>query len=186
MDPLVQVENLLIGHTRPLGRPIDLTLRRGEIIGLFGPNGAGKSTLLATLLGQLPPHTGAIRRATGLRIRHLPQHLRRPEGVPISGQEWLDWLNANRLPAPPRLAAKLNRRIDRLSGGEFQLLCLWTVLGGDADLVLLDEPTNHLDRDHLELAAEALAAGQATRGALLVSHDREFLQRIATHTIALP
>jgi ATPase subunit of ABC transporter with duplicated ATPase domains len=76
-------------------------------------------------------------------------------------------------------------RIDRLSGGEYQLLCLWACLGGDADLVLLDEPTNNLDREHIELAAEEVAAERVRRATVVVSHDVDFLQQVCTRIIPM-
>jgi len=185
LPPLLRLDRLVAGHLHPVTRPIDLELGRGEIIGLFGPNGVGKSTLLATLLGTARIHAGELWRADGLRLRYLPQRPERPGDAPISGHEFLAWLDARRLDPPQRLAACLDRRIDHLSGGEFQLLCLWATLAGDADLVLLDEPTNHLDCAHVELAAEELAAGQEQRGTLLVSHDIEFLHRVSTHLVHL-
>jgi ATPase subunit of ABC transporter with duplicated ATPase domains len=92
-------------------------------------------------------------------------------------------MDAERVRPPPRLAAKLGCRIDRLSGGEYQVLCLWTCLAGAADLVLLDEPTNNLDREHTDLAAEEIAAERERRATLLVSHDPDFLRRVCTRIV---
>ena len=97
----------------------------------------------------------------------------------------LRYLEADALAPPPRLAAKLDTRIDRLSGGEYQLLALWSCLAGDADLVLLDEPTNNLDPAHTALAAEEIAAGRDRRGTLIVSHDRGFLDQVCTRQVFL-
>jgi zinc transport system ATP-binding protein len=70
--------------------------------------------------------------------------------------------------------------MDRLSGGEFQLLSLWAVLAGMGQLVLLDEPTNNLDPAHVHLAATAISARREARATLVVSHDRAFLERVCT------
>jgi ATPase subunit of ABC transporter with duplicated ATPase domains len=180
---LLTLDHLVAGYAQPLTAPCSLELQRGQVVGLHGPNGVGKSTLLNSILGSARVHAGTMLRAPGIRLRHLPQRPLRPQQAPLSGHDLLHCMAAEHVQPPPRLAAKLDTRIDRLSGGEYQLLCLWTCLGGDADLVLLDEPTNNLDREHSELAAEEIEAERERRATLLVSHDPEFLQRVCTHII---
>ena len=179
------MHGLVAGQQRPLTPPCSLTLARGEVLGLHGPNGIGKSTLLAAILGTARRHAGELRLAPGLRLRHLPQRVAPPAEAPITGRELLAWLDARALSPPPRLAAKLDSRIDRLSGGEYQLLCLWSCLAGDADLVLLDEPTNHLDREHIALAIEEIDTARERRATLIVSHDRDFLARLGARVVEL-
>lgn len=178
---LLELKAVVAGYDRPLTAPCSFALRRGEVLGLFGDNGAGKSTLLNAVMGIARVHAGRLERAPGLGLRYLSQRPVRPIEAPLSGHDLLRCMEALSLPPPPRLASRLDRRIDRLSGGEYQLLCLWTCLGGDADLVLLDEPTNNLDKTHIELAVEEIAAGKHKRGTLLVSHDKDFLERVCTH-----
>lgn len=182
--PLLRLRDMVAGYARPLSPPCSLELARGEIVGLHGPNGVGKSTLLAAILGTARCHVGELWLAGSLRLRYLAQNPTRAE-APVAGHELLAWLDARALTPPPRLAAKLDSRIDRLSGGEYQLLCLWSCLAGDADLVLLDEPTNHLDREHIALAIEEIATGQADRATLIVSHDRDFLERLGARVVEL-
>lgn len=185
MQTLLELRGVAAGYDQPVTPAFTFSLARGEVLGLAGPNGAGKSTLLNAILGSARIHAGRLVRAADLRIRHLPQRPLRPAELPVSGRELLRFMDAL-VPAPPtRLAAKMSLRVDRLSGGEYQLLCLWICLAGDADLVLLDEPTNHLDRSHTELAAEALGAASPHRGTLIVSHDRAFLERVCTRIIDL-
>jgi len=181
--PLLTLDHLVAGYEHPITTPCSFTLQRGEVIGLYGPNGVGKSTLLNVLAGGAQIHAGKLERAPGLRLRHLPQRPLRPSEAPLSGHDLLRCMAAESVQPPPRLAIKLNTRIDRLSGGEYQLLCLWTCLGGDADLVLLDEPTNNLDREHTELAAEEIAAERQSRATLVVSHDAEFLNQVCTRIL---
>lgn len=185
MQTLLELRGLVAGYDQPVTPPLSFSLTRGEILGLAGPNGVGKSTLLNAVLGSARIHAGSLAMAPGLRIRHLPQRPLRPVEMPVSGRELLRFMEAQKPPPPARLAAKLNLRIDRLSGGEYQLLCLWTCLAGNVDLVLLDEPTNHLDRSHTALAAEELRTAGHGRGTLIVSHDRAFLERVCTRIIDL-
>jgi zinc transport system ATP-binding protein len=84
---------------------------------------------------------------------------------------------------PPRLAAWLDQRVDSLSGGQFQILSVWAVLGGPADLVLLDEPTNNLDPEGETILAHALQGGLEDRAVLLVSHERAFLERVSSRLL---
>jgi ATPase subunit of ABC transporter with duplicated ATPase domains len=184
-ETLLALRGLVAGRQAPVTPPTSFTLARGETLGLLGPNGAGKSTLLGAVLGTARIHAGELWRAPGLRLRHLPQRPVRPAQIPLSGRELLRHLDASQLPPPKALEKKLDSRIDRLSGGEYQLLCLWACLAGDADLVLLDEPTNNLDRQHTELAAEEINAERQRRACLVVSHDPTFLDRVCTRILSL-
>lgn len=183
MALLLSLQGLVAGYDRPLTAPCSFTLERGEVLGLYGPNGVGKSTLLNAVLGSARIHAGSLTRAPALCLAYLPQRPVRPAEAPLSGHDLLRCMGAKRVQPPPRLAARLGSRIDRLSGGEFQVLCLWTCLGGDADLVLLDEPTNNLDQEHTDLAAEEIAAERDRRATLLVSHDFDFLRRVCTRIV---
>lgn len=185
MSVLLELDALVAGYAVPVSPPLSLALRRGEIVGLAGANGTGKSTLLKAILGEAQVHAGRIVRAADSRLAYLPQRPERPAELPLSGRELLRALAADHLPPPPRLAARLGERVDRLSGGEYQLLCLWACLAGDADLVLLDEPTNNLDPAHVRLAAEEIAAAAEGRATLLVSHDTSFLAAVCTRVLTL-
>lgn len=185
MTPWLRLDDVVAGHTRPVVGPVSLTLDRGEVLGLAGPNGVGKSTLIAAILGEARLFAGRIERAAGLTLAHLPQRLIRPQELPLTGREWLRCLDVGVEALPCHLARLLDRRMDRLSGGEFQLLGLWAALGGAAQLVLLDEPTNYLDPAHVHLAAAAIAAGRAGRATLVISHDQDFLPRVCTRILNL-
>lgn len=185
METLLSLTGLVAGYDHPVSPPCSFELARGEVLGLYGANGIGKSSLLGVVMGSARRHAGDWQMAPGLRLRHLPQRPIRPGEAPISGRELLRYLDAADLAPPARLAAKLDTRIDRLSGGEYQLLVLWSCLAGDADLVLLDEPTNNLDPTHLDLAAEEIVAGRLRRATLIVSHDRIFLDRVCTRVLGI-
>lgn len=176
-EPLLRLEAVQAGYSGPLVGPLSLELRRGERVGLYGPNGAGKSTLLAAVVGRARVFAGRIHRPAGLRLAYQPQHAPRHLQAPLTGWELLRYAEALHRPPPPELAPLLARRIDRLSGGQFQLLTIWACLGGDADLILLDEPTNNLDPHSIDALAALLETGGARHGVLVISHDRGFLER---------
>ncbi len=183
MTPLLALEAVQAGYTAPVVGPVSLSLARGEVVGVAGPNGVGKSTLLAAILGAARLFSGRIRRDPATRIAHLPQRPVRPAQIPLNGRELLACMGVGE--APPSLRSLLPRRIDRLSGGEYQLLALWACLGGPFGLVLLDEPTNNLDPRHVRLAAETLLEGRERRATLVVSHDQGFLERVCTRVLDL-
>lgn len=182
--PLLRLVDVVAGHRQPVTPAVSLELARGEVVGLTGPNGVGKSTLLRAVLGTARCFAGRIERAAGLTLSHLPQQPLRLAELPLTGHELLAHLGATLLP-PPALTRRLAMRIDRLSGGEYQLLSLWAALAGPADLVLLDEPTNHLDREHVHLACEEIASARERRATLLVSHDAALIAAVCTRVMEL-
>jgi ATPase subunit of ABC transporter with duplicated ATPase domains len=105
--------------------------------------------------------------------------VRLPE-MPITGHELLHLTRAKDKGAPPAVRPLLDGRVDRLSGGQFQLLQVWAALGSPADLVYLDEPTNNMDPGTIEALGELLLAWREERGVLVVTHEHEFLGRVAT------
>ena len=169
-------------------------IQRGDRIGLVGPNGAGKTTLLKMLTGELAPDTGSVRLGTNLEIATLDQKREavdpqetlahyltdgRGETVVVNGEErhvvsWMkDFLFKPEMARTP---------VRELSGGERARLILARVLARPANLLVLDEPTNDLDMETLELLQELVAGFAGT--VILVSHDRDFLDRTVTSTIA--
>ena len=172
----------------------DLAVMRGDKIGLIGPNGAGKTTLLRMLLGELSPTTGSIRQGTKLEVAYFDQ-LRAVldedrtvidnvsdgyDNVVINGQPrhvigyLQDFLFA---PERSRTPVKL------LSGGERNRLLLAKLFTRPSNLLVLDEPTNDLDVETLELLESLLIDYTGT--VLLVSHDRTFLNNVATSVLAV-
>lgn len=182
---LLCLDEVITGHGRPLVGPLSFAIRRGEIVGLWGPNGVGKSTLLGAITGERSLFGGRIHKAPGLRLGLLPQQPLRLEEMPISGAELLSLMEAD--PAPPApLRGCLGQRIDRLSGGQFQLLRTWAVATAPADLLLLDEPTNNLDPQAGEQLIGILERQRPRRGMLLVSHERDVVERLCDRVIRLP
>jgi len=182
---LLEAIGLVAGYTEPVAGPLDLALKPGEVVGLAGPNGAGKSTLLRALAGEPLVHGGRIRWADGVRraggeLALLPQKPPRPAEVPLTAREYLGLTGAAPLAS---MTPWLDRRVDALSGGQFQLLAAQARLGAGAAVVLLDEPTNNLDPAAAERVAEAIdLAAAAGRGVVVVSHEASFLERTCQRT----
>jgi len=175
---LLEARQLTTGWQRPAHRPVSFTVGCGEILALTGPNGAGKSTLLTTLAGcGARIFSGHFQREPTVRVGFLSQHLPPVEGLPLSGAELLALTDANPDGLPPWLTDSLDRRLDKLSGGQRQFLALWSILQASADLLLLDEPGNHLDKAGLAILPATLRAraGQNV-GIILVTHDTKLTQ----------
>ena len=167
----------------PILAGVDLTVLRGERVGVVGENGAGKSVLLRVLAGELAPTEGERKAGPSIRFGRLAQD-RRPDdpnatplelvrrAAPISEGEAV-----SRLMKFLFAYEQVRRPLHTLSGGEWTRLQLLLLMLAGANCLLLDEPTNHLDIDSVEMLESALEAFDGT--AIFVSHDRYFLDRIA-------
>ena len=175
--------------------PFSTRILRGDRIGILGPNGAGKTTLLRLLTGELAPDAGKVRLGTGLEIARFDQHRAQldPERTPWEilcphGGDRVQVQGESR-----HVVGYLREFLFRddqarqpvraLSGGERNRLLLARILARPANLLLLDEPTNDLDIETLDLLEEMLADHPATL--LLISHDRDFVDRLVTSTVVL-
>ena len=178
---------------RTLVRGLDLTLAQGQRIGIVGPNGAGKTTLLKTILGEMSPRSGEVNLGKNVALAYLSQMrdgLDHDKSVfdnvadgrsriEIGGQEmdmrtYLDRFLFS--------GDALRQPVSSLSGGERTRVALAKLLRNAANLLVLDEPTNDLDVASLSALEDMLVEQQGT--ALIVTHDRWFLDRIATHILA--
>ncbi|MBS1819829.1 MAG: energy-dependent translational throttle protein EttA [Acidobacteria bacterium] len=180
-------ENLLIDG-------LDFTLPRGGIVGVIGPNGAGKTTLFRMITGQEQPDAGTLRIGETVQVGYVDQsrdaldpnktvwdeisggedELELGKGRKVASRAYVSWFNFK--------GAGQQRKVGTLSGGERNRVHLAKLLKKGSNLLLLDEPTNDLDVDTLRALEEALLnyAGCA----VVISHDRWFLDRIATHMLA--
>jgi ATP-binding cassette subfamily F protein 3 len=187
---VLEAKNLVVGYDRPLLPPVSFLLRRGERFALWGPNGCGKTTLLKTLARELPPLAGSAVPGTGVLIGYydqemgdLPREARLLDVVMDLDPTMKEGEARDFLALFDFRGDEVEQRIGTLSGGEKGRLSLARIVFGGANLLLLDEPTNHLDLDARERLEEALADFEGS--IIFVSHDRWFVDRIATHTLAI-
>ena len=172
---------------------LDFRLPPGGIVGVIGPNGAGKTTLFRMIVGQEKADGGALRIGETVKLGYVDQSrdaLRPDKTVWEEISDGLDIVELGKSQVPSRAyvasfnfkGADQQKKVGQLSGGERNRVHLAKMLKSGANLLLLDEPTNDLDVDTLRSLEEALAdfAGCA----VIISHDRWFLDRIATHILA--
>ena len=193
-DVVVQAENLTKGYgDRLLIDGISFNLPRGGIVGVIGPNGAGKTTLFRMITGQEKPDGGKLRIGETVQLAYVDQSRDTLDGgktvwEEISGGHDIMLIGKTEVPSRAYCGRFNFRGSDQqklvrdLSGGERNRVHLAKLLKSGGTLLLLDEPTNDLDVDTLRALEEALLdfAGCA----VIISHDRWFLDRIATHTLA--
>ncbi|EHH06511.1 ABC transporter nucleotide-binding protein/ATPase [Agrobacterium tumefaciens CCNWGS0286] len=179
---------------RVIVAPFSLRVHRGDCIGFVGPNGAGKTTLLKMLTGQLEPDSGMVKLGTNLEIATLDQKREdlnpndtlahyltdgRGENLLVNGElKHVTGYMKDFLFQPEQARTPIRN----LSGGERARLILARILARPTNLLILDEPTNDLDIETLDLLQEIVAGFSGT--VILVSHDRDFLDRTVTSTIA--
>jgi ATP-binding cassette subfamily F protein uup len=179
---------------RTIVAPFSIRVHRGDRIGLVGPNGAGKTTLLKILTGQIEPDTGTVKLGTNLEIATLDQKREdlnlddtlahyltdgRGDNLLVNGeQRHVTGYMKDFLFQPEQARTPIRE----LSGGERARLMLARILARATNLLILDEPTNDLDIETLDLLQEIVAGFAGT--VILVSHDRDFLDRTVTSTIA--
>ncbi|MEF8982273.1 ATP-binding cassette domain-containing protein, partial [Thiohalorhabdus sp.] len=122
---LVTAEDVVVGYARPVLGPLTFRVEAGDVVGVWGPNGVGKSTLLKAMAGTARVLRGRLDVAQDRRIAYQSQQPVRLPEMPLTGRELLAYLGADESGAPQRLQGWLDQRMDRLSGGQFQLLTIW-------------------------------------------------------------
>jgi sulfate-transporting ATPase len=193
-DLVVEVEGLRKGFgDRLLVDDLSFRLPPGGIVGIIGPNGAGKTTLFRMIAGTEQPDSGTIRVGETVKIAHVDQtrdHLDANKTVWEEISDGLDLITVGTYQTPSRAycgrfnfkGSDQQKRIGDLSGGERNRVHLAKLLKSGGNVLLLDEPTNDLDVETLRALEEALLDFPGC--AVVISHDRWFLDRIATHMLA--
>ena len=190
---VVRAENISYSYEgKPLIQNFSTEISRGDRVGIVGSNGCGKTTLLKILLGELEPATGSVRLGTNLQIAYFDQmrtRLREDKSLIENigdGQEYVV-LNGQKRHVLSYLqdflftAQRARGPISALSGGERNRLLLACLFSHPSNVLVLDEPTNDLDMETLDLLANLLAEYNGT--VITVSHDRDFLDNVATEII---
>lgn len=192
---LAKLDNLTIAFRGPpLLDGVNAVIERGDRIGLLGRNGAGKSTLMKILAGEVPPDSGTCTLAAGGHVERLIQEV--PEQIPGTIAQTLrsGWRESGEGSEVWRADALLDqlltdmrlegdRQVSDLSAGFKRRVLLGRTVMARPDLLLLDEPTNHLDLASIEWLEDFLSRWPATL--LFVTHDREFLRRVATRIMEI-
>ncbi len=191
---VVDFENLRKGFAdKLLIDELSFKLPPGGIVGVIGPNGAGKTTLFRMLTGQDAPDAGTIRIGESVHLGYVDQSRDSLDGrktvwEEVSGGNEVIYVGKREIPSRAYCAAfnfkgsDQQKKVGMLSGGERNRVHLAKMLKSGANVLLLDEPTNDLDVDTLRALEDALEAFAGC--AVIISHDRFFLDRIATHMLA--
>ncbi len=191
---VIEAENLTKGYgDRLLIDGLSFKLPPGGIVGVIGPNGAGKTTLFRMITGQETPDSGSLRIGDTVKLGYVDQSrdsldANKTVWEEISGGTDVIYLGKRAVPSRAYVGAfnfkgaDQQKKVGVLSGGERNRVHLAKMLKSEANVILLDEPTNDLDVDTLRALEEALAEFPGC--AVIISHDRWFLDRLATHILA--
>ncbi len=191
---VIEVENISKAYgDKLLFENLSFTLPAGGIVGVIGPNGAGKSTLFKLIIGDEEPDTGTIEKGSTVRLGYVDQsrdHLDPKKNVWEEISDGLDYMKVNGHDQSTRAyvgafnfkGSDQQKNVGKLSGGERNRVNIAKMLKRGGNVLLLDEPTNDLDVETLGALEEAIEnfAGCA----VVISHDRFFLDRLATHILA--
>lgn len=192
-ERVIDAEDLAIGYNAeetPVATDINMELKRQDAVAIVGPNGVGKSTLIKTLIGRIPALAGTISIGTKVDIGYYDQNVNQLNpNLTVLETLWQahdtvdEWKIRSILGSFLFTGETVEKRVAMLSGGEKARLSLALLASDHDNTLLLDEPTNHLDIDSKEILEEALIDYDGTL--LFVSHDRYFINRIATQILEI-
>lgn len=188
---VLELQALEVGHQKRLFDPLSVVIQRGMRVAIVGSNGAGKTTLLRTITGEIPALGGAIRVGENVSLAYFAQE---QSEVLDPRSTILETVLRSHAEMDPRQARQLlgslrfsgddvEKKVEVLSGGEKNRVGLACLLAGHSSLLVLDEPTNHLDMAMVEALAEALGSFDGTL--IFVSHNRDFIDAVCTHVLAV-
>ena len=194
-DVVVEADHLSKGFgDRLLIDDLSFSVPPGGIVGVIGPNGAGKTTLFRMIAGEDTPDAGTLRLGDTVQLAYIDQSRDALDPAKTVWEEISGGLDIIRLGGTDEIASRAyvssfnfkgsdqQKPVGKLSGGERNRVHLAKMLAGGGNLILLDEPTNDLDVDTLRALEEALTGWSGS--ALITSHDRWFLDRVATHILS--
>lgn len=190
-NDVLAIDQMTVGYAgKPVSTDVNLRVFREDRIALVGPNGVGKSTLLKTVVKDIPPISGNIKYGTNVQFGYYDQEQAKLTGSrSVLKELWDEWPLMNEKDVRNVLGRFLfsgddvTKSISSLSGGEKARVALAKLMMLKSNTLILDEPTNHLDLDSKEVLENALIDYPGT--ILFVSHDRYFINRIATKVIEL-
>lgn len=192
-ERVIDAEDLAIGYNAeetPVATDINMELKRQDAVAIVGPNGVGKSTLIKTLIGRIPALAGTISIGTKVDIGYYDQNVNQLNpNLTVLETLWQahdtvdEWKIRSILGSFLFTGETVEKKVAMLSGGEKARLSLALLASDHDNTLLLDEPTNHLDIDSKEILEEALIDYDGTL--LFVSHDRYFINRIATQILEI-
>ncbi len=184
---IFETNDLIIGYDKPLSKPINLTMERGEKIVLVGANGIGKTTLLKSILGLIEPLSGKVTLGDYQYIGYFEQEILSPPSTTCLEEIWKEFPSYTQYEVRSALAKcglttkHIESQVRVLSGGEQAKVRLCKLINTETNILLLDEPTNHLDVDAKEELKRALMEYKGS--ILLICHEPEFYDGLATKVI---
>ena len=181
---IFELKDLVIGYDKPLSKPLNLSMERGQKIALVGANGIGKSTLLKSILGLIPPLSGTATLGDYLEIGYFEQEREYKENITCIQEIWNEFPSMTQYEVRSALAKcglttkHIESMVKVLSGGEQAKVRLCKLINRESNILLLDEPTNHLDVDAKDELKRALKAYKGS--VLIICHEPEFYQDVVT------
>ena len=180
---IFETKELVIGYDKPLSKPLDLLLERGQKVALVGANGIGKTTLLRSLLGEIPSISGDVMKGQNLEIGYFEQETK-PTDKTCLQEVWDEFPHFTQQEVRAALARcglttkHIESKIQVLSGGEKAKVRLCKLMNRETNVLVLDEPTNHLDVDAKDELKRALQEYKGT--VLIICHEPEFYRDVVT------